>query len=85
MTQQPLCFDAPAKVTLTDRVAALFRAHPGQWIDALELSKVAGVGGWRTRKNECEHRYGMVIENRIAHWPDGRNRSQYRYLPRGHA
>ena len=80
MTQQPLCFDAPTRDTLTDRMAALFRSRAGEWLDILPLAQTGGMGGWRTEVSRCRQRFGMIIEQRMEHWPDGRNRSQYRYV-----
>lgn len=49
---------------LRDVVAAHFRAHPGEWVSMQTLARLAGTGGWRTRKNECERELGMQITNR---------------------
>jgi hypothetical protein len=83
--QQPsLDFDAPARETLNDKLAALFRKHPNRWLDLFDLVDVGGLGGWRTRLSELRHPpYNMPIEWRLERWPDGRNRSQYRYVPAG--
>jgi hypothetical protein len=65
--------------TLTHKMAAFLRQHEGEWLDILPLARVGGMGGWRTEISRCRTRFGMVIEQRMEHWDDGRNRSQYRY------
>ena len=49
------------------------------------LAEIAGTGGWRTRKNECERQLGMTIENRQSRRRlyDGGyvTISEYRYVP----
>ena len=82
MTQPSLDFYGPApRQTLTDRMSAYFIARPGEWIDVLALAQVGGIGGWRTRVSELRHPpYRLAIEWRLERWPDGRNRSQYRYV-----
>lgn len=70
---------------LRDVVAEYFRAHPGEWVSMQTLAGIAGTGGWRTRKNECERELGMRIENRQSRQQlaDGRviRRSEYKYHP----
>jgi hypothetical protein len=84
MTQAELNFDAPVKRTLCDRMAQYFRLWPGDWLDVADLAAIGGIGGWRTRVSDLRHApYGMTIEQRLIHWPDGRNRSQYMYKPSG--
>lgn len=87
MTPQRLPFDALAqrrRPSLADRMAMYFKAFPDQWLDVGDLASVGGIGGWRTRVSDLRHApYGMVIDNRLEHWPDGRTRSQYRYVPAG--
>ena len=68
-------------MTLRDQVAALFRRRPNEWIDAREILAVAGFGGWRTRKNECERQLGMKIQNRQSR-RDGYTVSEYRFVPK---
>lgn len=64
--------------TMTQRVKALFEAHPDLWIDASDLMTVGGKCGWRTRVSDCRTQHGMVIENRtIRH--RGYTVSEYRY------
>jgi hypothetical protein len=51
--------------TMAARVAAFFRARPGEWIDGRELMNVAGSYGWRTRISDCRRApYFMRIDNR---------------------
>jgi hypothetical protein len=82
MTQAELDFSAPCRETIADRMAAYFRRHEGRWIDVTELAAVGGIGGWRSRVAELRFPpYGMDVQWRLQRWPDGRNRSQYRYVP----
>jgi hypothetical protein len=66
--------------TLRDAVAAHFRAHPNEWVDSQLLAKLAGHGGWRTRKNECERQLGMRIINR-QYRRNGFTVSEYKFEP----
>jgi hypothetical protein len=51
--------------SLTARVAALFIARPGEWIDGVELAATAGRYAWRTRLSELRRApYHMDIRNR---------------------
>jgi hypothetical protein len=86
MTEQMLDFDAPARETLTDKMAANFKQWPNRWLDVLELAEIGGIGGWRSRLAELRFPpFSMNIENRQVRWPDGRRRSQYRFIPAGEA
>lgn len=67
--------------SLTDTLAAYFKARPNTWIDARELLSVAGFAGWRTRVSELRSApYLMVIENRTKR-ENGLTKSFYRYVP----
>jgi hypothetical protein len=66
--------------TFRDRVAAVFLAHPGEWVSAYTLMEVGGRMAWRTRCSECRVQLGMAIENRTR--KQGRQTiSEYRYTP----
>jgi hypothetical protein len=70
--------------TFTDRVAALFKSMPGQWIDGEVLGKVAGKYAWRSRVADARRAYGMRIINRqrTVETPIGSFRvSEYCYQP----
>ena len=69
------------RTTYRDEVAALFRTLPAIWIHGENLAEVGGYYAWRTRVSDCRKQLGMVIENRQYREPNGRTRSQYRYLP----
>ena len=63
------------------KVAGLFMDRPNQWIDGMEIAKVGGIYGWRTRCSECRKLLGMEIENRVRQV--GKYRvSEYRYIPK---
>ena len=68
-------------IAFRDKVAGLFRASPGAWIDGLTLASRGGAYGWRTRVSECRVQLGMVIENRVRALADGTRASEYRYMP----
>ena len=51
--------------TFRDRVAALFKAKPNKWIDALEFQRIGGNLAFRTRISECRTELGMQVENRV--------------------
>jgi hypothetical protein len=69
--------------TYRDAVAALFRARPGEWIDAHQIAAVGGSLAWRTRCSECRTQLGMRIENRQVREKNGRCHSSYRFVPMG--
>jgi hypothetical protein len=71
--------------TYRDRVAAYFKAKPGQWIDGLEIARVGGVYAYRTRISDCRQELGMTIENKVIRLDDGTRASLYRYLPKAEA
>jgi len=70
--------------SLTDRLEAFFRAHPGIWVDGRRLAEVAGCYAWRSRVSDVRRR-GLRIENRqrVVTGGDGRpvTVSEYRYQP----
>jgi len=54
------------KPTLTGTLAAYFRAREGEWIDGMELARVAGSYAWRSRCSDLRRApYLMRIENRV--------------------
>ena len=71
--------------SFTERVRRYFRARPGRWISNLELQRVGGLGGWRTRTSECRRWYRMRIDQR-EFWVTKANgvrfkASEYRFTP----
>ena len=68
-------------IAYRDKVAGLFRASPGAWIDGLAVASHGGSYAWRTRVSECRVQLGMVIENRVRALEDGTRASEYRYMP----
>ncbi len=89
MTPQALPFDAPAptrrprKPTLTDTMAAWWRARPMVWVDSAEQAAVAGIEGARTRRSECKLKLHMRFEKEVPQrkWPNGKARPRWRYVP----
>lgn len=71
--------------SLTDAVAAYFRAHPNELVPMQTLAGIAGLGGWRTRVSNARMSYGMRIENKTARVKraDGSTitTSHYRFCP----
>jgi hypothetical protein len=70
--------------TFTDRVAALFKSMPGQWIDARVIAQVGGFAAWRTRISECRQRGMPDIRNRqrVEDTPIGSYKvTEYCYFP----
>ena len=67
-------------IAYRDKVAGLFRASPGAWIDGLTVASRGGAYAWRTRVSDCRVQLGMVIENRVRTLPDGSKASEYRYM-----
>lgn len=66
--------------TMTDRVAAIFKSRPNEWIDARDVLHAGGFGGWRTRVSELRYPpYSMQIENRTRK-VRGLTESHYRFV-----
>ncbi len=61
---QPSLLDLVTPETYTERVAALFKAKPGIWIDGMEIAAMAGCYGWRSRISDSRRFYGLAVENR---------------------
>lgn len=51
-------------MSLNDKLAALFKANPGVWLDGRRLAEVGGYAAWRTRVSELRAQRHMDIENR---------------------
>lgn len=74
-------------MTMNDRLEALFRASPNEWIDGRQLETVGGGYAWRTRVSDLRLQRGMTIENRCRRIPKLLNPSErvtiseYRYVP----
>ena len=73
-------------MTARARLAAHFKAHPYEWISALDLMQLGGLLAWRTRTSELRHApYFMTIENDLHAVTKGEGRgvlhSRYRYVP----
>lgn len=68
---------------VTNRLEAYFRARPNVWIDGMELAKVGGCYGWRSRFTDLRQR-GMEIQNRqerVTVLGNQFTKSYYRYVP----
>ena len=81
---QPSLLEAvePAPVTAQtyrDRVAALFRANPGEWLHWTRFAQIGGAMAWRTRISDCRRHLGMTIENRQERDERGVTHSFYRW------
>lgn len=50
--------------TLTDEVAAYFKARPGVWVGIPTLAERFGYGGWRTRLSQAKKLHGLILEKR---------------------
>ena len=68
-------------IAYRDKVAGLFRASPGTWIDGLTVASRGGAYAWRTRVSDCRVQLGMVIENRVRALENGSKVSEYRHTP----
>ncbi len=54
------------------KLARLFLAHRGEWIDARRMAEVAGFCGWRTRAAELNHHpWNLTIETRLRKTENG--------------
>jgi hypothetical protein len=71
--------------TYRDRVAAYFKAKPGQWIEWHELAAIGGALAWRTRVSDARRELGMDIVNKVHKLPDGTKVSCYKYQPKAKA
>ena len=71
---------AEGRITMADRVAGVFRAKPNTWIDAHELIRVGGFGGWRTRISNLRYPpFNMTIQNRTRR-DGGFTVSEYKFV-----
>ena len=68
------------KQTRMAALAALFRAHPGEWLEQHRLANVAGVAGFRERRRECCIRLGMTLERKRERLPSGAVLVFWRYV-----
>jgi hypothetical protein len=67
-------------LSLRDRVAHYFTAHPNTWVSMQQLAHIGGTGGWRSRVVECRTQLGMHIDNQQRR-VQGITISEYRYRP----
>lgn len=71
--------------SLTDTLAAFFKAKPEVWIDGHSLEGIAGRYAWRSRVSDCRTKLGMDIRNRQQRMTDAHGRtwtvSWYAYFP----
>lgn len=73
-----------SRATFVNRVAAHFRAHPFEWIDARDLEVLGGRQAWRTRVSDCRRQLSMTIVNRQRDGFHGTVKftiSEYQYQP----
>lgn len=69
-------------MTRTERIADLFKAHPGEPLSAYRLMQVGGAMAWRTRVSECRTLLGMRIDCTIERDTNGVAVSYYKYSPK---
>ena len=65
----------------TERIAALFRARPNEWLSAYLLMQSGGAMAWRTRVSECRTLLGMQIDSRVERDANGVAVSYYKFVP----
>jgi len=65
--------------TNTEKVYALFRAKPGQWIGPHELAHVGGFSAWRTRVSEAR---ALAAKQDCEILWNGKNSSETAYMLR---
>jgi hypothetical protein len=72
-----------AQPSFAEKLAAYFHARPGEWIDGMELARVAGSYAWRSRASELRKPpFNMTIENRVRRiFRTGLRVSEYRFVP----
>jgi hypothetical protein len=79
MTQPSLLDAVEPADTFTEKVARMFKANAGLWLDGMDIARYGGIYCWRTRVSECRQ-MGMAIENRQRR-AGRRIISEYRYNP----
>jgi hypothetical protein len=71
--------------SLNDKLEAVFKARPYEWIDGKELAEIAGGYAWRTRVSNLRTQRGMEIGNDVVKRWDAQGKpyktSYYRYVP----
>ena len=82
----------PHHDSFCERLATLFRARPGEWIDARDLMARGGTFAWRTRVADLRRApFNMDITNRLrrVRQADAGGRmltfcvSEYQFKPKG--
>ncbi len=76
---EPVSQQVAVRVTLNEKVKALFLSKPNRWISVKELAKHGGFAAWRTRvsqvRTELEDSDAGTIQ-----WNGDVKDSRYRYL-----
>lgn len=71
--------------TYTDKLLALFRSRPMEWIDVRELAAVGGFAAWRSRVVEVRdvlHAQAAAGQpSGTIEWNHHNHASAYRFLP----
>jgi hypothetical protein len=86
MNNQQNLSQSPAErpLSLVERLAALFRSQPNEWIDGRVLARTAGYAAWRTRVSDLRRQpFAMTMVNRQRHVRvDGRHFtiSEYKFV-----
>lgn len=60
-----------------DKLEALLRSRPGEWISMRDLAAVGGIGGWRTRLSDLRLKRGL----NIVHNGKNGQASAHRFIP----
>lgn len=66
--------------TFRSNARHLLASRAGEWVDAMEIAKVAGAMAWRTRLSELRTIDGLRVENRQRK-VGKRTVSEYRLVP----
>jgi hypothetical protein len=72
--------EAERRGSLADRVEALFKARPSEWIAVPDLMSAGGFCAWRTRVADARRRVQREGEGTIE-WNGDVRDSRYRFLP----
>jgi hypothetical protein len=72
--------DQVTRHTFRQNARNLLTSRAGEWVNALDIAKVAGQMAWRTRLSELRTIDGLVVENRCRKVGTV-TVSEYRFVP----
>lgn len=78
-TPEPVSQQIAVRQTYTQKVIALFKSRPLEWLTVQELAQVGGFAAWRSRISDA--RQILEAEGGTLEWNHKIRLSAYRWLP----